>query len=174
MWVIWQKHHYSYHITIYSSPSRLQCVSIAGGPPLDSLQAIGLGWLKKLKGNKYLVEKWHTDEYVKRVSGSKSWRWPRGDVNVITLISAMDLPRICCWGLQGPVYTESRVSESGFIFHTDRIFHCVHMEPGSEKFACTRAQRDPAGRRGAFTVSRRNEHSVSRMVSRVKPTNYGV
>ena len=103
-------------------------------------------------------------------------------------ISLMSLPRFCLgsdislgenmpetepphWG---PVHTESRVNESGFIFHTDRIFNCVHMEPGSEKFACTRPQRDPAGRRGAFTVSRRNEHSVSRMVSRVKPTNYGV
>ena len=44
---------------------------------------------------------------------------------------------VCTSGLlSGPVYTESRVNESGFIFHKDRIFHCVHMEPGSEKFAC--------------------------------------
>ena len=54
--------------------------------------------------------------------------------------------------LTGPVHTESRVNESGFIFHTDRIFNCVHMEPGSEKFACTRAQRDPAGRRFKLTL----------------------
>ena len=50
--------------------------------------------------------------------------------------------------LKGPVHTECRVNESGFIFHTDRIFNCVHMEPGSEKFACTRTQRDPAGPSG--------------------------